>query len=315
MAYIRKRGARWAAEIDRRGVKAHETFATKTAAQIWARKIEADIDAGATGGASVRPFRDALARYVREVSPTKRGEAWERKRLAALEHDPLADVPMSALDAPHVAAWRDRRLTKVTGSTVNREWNLLSHVCAVAVAEWRWLRANPFSTVRRPKEAAARTRLPTADEIEALRIASGYHHGALQLVEQRVFAAFLFAIETGMRSGEICALTDVRGRVAYLPMTKNGDARQVPLSAEALRIWQQVGRFDLTPSQRDATWRKIRTKAGVAGLNFHDSRAEAITRLSKKLDVLALARMIGHKNINELQTYYRESAEDIAGKL
>ena len=31
--------------------------------------------------------------------------------------------------------------------------------------------------------------------------------------------------------------------------------------------------------------------------------------------VLELARMIGHKNINELQTYYRESADDIAAKL
>lgn len=315
MAYIRKRGNRWAVEVDRRGVTAHETFGTKTAAQVWARKIEADIDAGLTGGVSARPFKDALARYVREVSPTKRGEAWERKRLAALERDALADVPMNVLDAPHVAAWRDRRLAVVSGSTVNREWNLLSHVCAVATNEWRWLRVNPFSTVRRPKDAPARTRLPTADEIEALRIAAGYHNGALQLVEQRVFAAFLFAIETGMRSGEICALRDVRGRVAFLPMTKNGEARQVPLSAEALRIWQQVGPFELTPSQRDATWRKIRAKAGVAGLNFHDSRAEAITRLSKKIGVLQLARMIGHKNINELQTYYRESADDIANKL
>ena len=45
MAYIRKRGNRWAVEVDRRGVTAHETFGTKTAAQVWARKIEADIDA------------------------------------------------------------------------------------------------------------------------------------------------------------------------------------------------------------------------------------------------------------------------------
>lgn len=315
MAYIRKRGNRWAVEVDRRGVTAHETFGTKTAAQVWARKIEADIDAGLTGGVSARPFKDALARYVREVSPTKRGEAWERKRLTALEADALADVPMNALDAPHVAAWRDRRLAVVSGSTVNREWNLLSHVCRVAVNEWKWLAVNPFSTVRRPKEASARTRLPTAAEIEALRIASGYHEGELTLIEQRVFAAFLFAIETGMRSGEICDLSDVRGRVAYLPLTKNGSAREVPLSAEALRIWKQVGSFDLSASQRDSVWRKVRAKAGVVGLTFHDSRAEAITRLCKKLNVLELAKMIGHKNINELQTYYRESADDVAEKL
>jgi integrase len=53
----------------------------------------------------------------------------------------------------------------------------------------------------------------------------------------------------------------------------------------------------------------------VVGLNFHDARAEAITRLSRKLSILELARAVGHKNLAELQTYYRESAEDIAKKL
>lgn len=135
----------------------------------------------------------------------------------------------------------------------------------MAINEWHWLKENPFSAVRRPKESPPRDRLPTPDEIERLRVASGYHDGELSLVEQRVFAAFLFAIETGMRSGEICALKDVRGRVAYLPVTKNGSAREVPLSSEAVRIWNQVGSFDLTDSQRDAVWRKIRTKAGWKG--------------------------------------------------
>lgn len=316
MAYIRKRGNRYSVEIELRGVKDYSTFATKTAAQVWARKRESEIDAGGSGSLPARPFLDAMQRYVREVSPTKRGEPWERKRLLALESDALAKVSLSELDSTHVSAWRDRRLQSVSGSTVNREWNLLSHVCRTCINEWKWLKENPFSKVRRPKEAGPRQRLPTAAEIEALILASGYHPGELHLVEQRVVAAFLFAIETGMRSGEICGLKDVRGRVAYLPVTKNGTAREVPLSAEALRIWKQVGEgFNLADSQRDAVWRKVRGKAGIKGLTFHDSRAEAITRLSKRLGILELARMVGHKNISELQTYYRESAEDIAAKL
>ena len=315
MPTFTKRSNGWRAQVRRRGKSESATFPTKSQAQIWAQEVEARILSGKYLTAPDVTFGKLAQRYAIEVSPTKRGEAWEQKRLLAFESDPLASVSLSDLNSAHVSEWRDRRLKTVTGSTVNREWNLLSHVCRVAVNEWKWLAVNPFSTVRRPKEAMARTRLPTADEIEALRIASGYHDGELHLIEQRVFAAFLFAIETGMRSGEICDLADVRGRVAYLPMTKNGTAREVPLSPEALRIWQQVGKFDLSASQRDSVWRKIRNKAGVIGLTFHDSRAEAITRLSKKLSVLELAKMIGHKNINELQTYYRESADDIAGKL
>lgn len=65
----------------------------------------------------------------------------------------------------------------------------------------------------------------------------------------------------------------------------------------------------------DALFRKVRDKAGIENLHFHDTRHEAITRLSKKLDVLALARMIGHRDIKELMTYYNESASDISKKL
>lgn len=39
------------------------------------------------------------------------------------------------------------------------------------------------------------------------------------------------------------------------------------------------------------------------------------TRLARRLDILDLARMIGHANLGELRTYYRERAEDIAARL
>ena len=47
----------------------------------------------------------------------------------------------------------------------------------------------------------------------------------------------------------------------------------------------------------------------------HDARSEAITRLSKKLDVLALARIIGHRDIKSLMFYYAESADAMADRL
>ena len=45
------------------------------------------------------------------------------------------------------------------------------------------------------------------------------------------------------------------------------------------------------------------------------SAAKAITRLAKKLDVLPLARMVGHRNIKELMTYYNATAAEIAERL
>ncbi|WP_058048192.1 tyrosine-type recombinase/integrase [Janthinobacterium sp. Ant5-2-1] len=71
----------------------------------------------------------------------------------------------------------------------------------------------------------------------------------------------------------------------------------------------------MTDESRDSLFRKAVTRAGIEGLIFHDARHEAITRLAKKLNILELARMVGHKDIRQLQVYYNETAAEIAKKL
>ena len=56
--------------------------------------------------------------------------------------------------------------------------------------------------------------------------------------------------------------------------------------------------FDLSTVSLDAMFRKCRQKAGVEGVAFHDARHLAITRLARKLNVLELARMVGHRDIS-----------------
>ena len=53
----------------------------------------------------------------------------------------------------------------------------------------------------------------------------------------------------------------------------------------------------------------------IEDLHCPDTRHEAITRLAKKLDVLDLARMAGHKDLRQLMTYYNATAEELAAKL
>jgi len=112
-----------------------------------------------------------------------------------------------------------------------------------------------------------------------------------------------------------------------LAETKNGDARNVPLSSTAvqiLRLLMETAKpgqiLGVTSDSRDAIFRKGRQKAilkmpELSSICFHDTRHEAITRLAKKLDVLALARMIGHRDIRSLMIYYNEHASDIASRL
>lgn len=234
----------------------------------------------------------------------------------------LGDYLIAEVTPDILGQWRDMRLKTVLGSTVNRDLNLISHVFTTARREWKWAAKSPTADVRRPKDPPPRDRLISQEEIDRICLALGYD-GEITNTSSVVAAAFLFAIETGMRSGEILSLTPERitGSVAHLPRTKNDSKRDVALSKRALEILSELPApsaretyFNVSDESRDALFRKTVTLAGIEDLTFHDSRHEAVTRLSKKLSILELARIIGHKDIRQLQVYYNETAAEIAKK-
>lgn len=327
MATFRKRAGTWRAEVCIKGTRASATFTTKREAQAWAAQEETKLREESAGKVPNRPFRDLLERYSREVSSKKHGAAREKKMINVILRDPLVEVSLRMLAPTDIAAWRDRRLQQVSGATVDREMTILSHACSVARREWGWLRVNPVSNVRRPPPTPARTRRPTAEESEKLLDALGYSRETLpERTSARVGAAYLFAIETAMRAGEICGLEwqHVNERHLHLPRTKNGYARDVPLSAEARRIIEQLrglnggegAVFGVSTASLDALFRKAKARTLIEDLHFHDTRREALTRLSKVFDVLELARISGHRDLRVLQNvYYAPSAEDLAAKL
>lgn len=329
MATFQKRGTSWRAIVRKLGVVQSETFPTKTVAQAWAAQTEADIIAGKRGDIPNKTFGQLLEKYRDEVSPSKKGERWERLRINLILRDEIAKVKLADLRQPDFAAWRDRRLVEVSPASVRREWVLLSSACSTALKEWHWLKDHPMKGVKIPQHGKPRDRIATQDELDRLAVALGYRHDiAPRSVGARVGAAMLFAVETAMRAGEITALDwkDVHISKRFLRVAGHEGGgkteaaiRDVPLSPEAIRLLRQAGGessvFQLTTAQIDANFRKAKKLAGVEGLTFHDLRHTAITRLARKLDVLALARMVGHRDLRMLQLYYNESAEDMAGRL
>lgn len=308
MASFYQLRGKWRAQVEKNGVRRSKLFARKGEAVAWAAQVEREIVTGDYSDRS-ETFGDLLDRYGREVSAGKKGARWEQVRIALLKRDRLAQVRLSKLDAPHVADWRDRRLQAVSGASVKREINLMSAACTVAVREWKWLAKNPFLLIRKPVDTKPRERVISTEELERLDAA------ATSPMQRQVIRALRFAMETGMRAGEICGLRDVRGNVAYLPDTKNGQPRAVPLSAEALRIWQE-GPFGLTPATLDRHFRDIREICGLTDIHFHDSRRSAASRLAKILNPYELARMLGHKDLSmTLNTYYKDDPAAIAEKL
>ena len=326
MATYRKRGSSWRAEVRKNGVRESKSFATKAQAVAWATQLEAEILKEKRGEIPNKTFGELMDRYAAEISPTKKGERWEKIRIEMIKKLPLAKVKLEDLTDKDFVLYRDSRLKTVSPASVNREFALLSHICFVGVREWKWLKENPVSTVRRPKKPQSRDRRISEDEIERILFASGYKHDKVcENATARVGAAFLFAIETAMRAGEILKLkwedVDLEKRYARLLETKNGTKRDVPLSSEAIRIINQMPKgnetiFGLSSSSLDSLFRKMKTRCMIEDLHFHDTRHEAITRLSKKFsNVLDLARMVGHRDIRMLMVYYNETAEELAKKL
>ncbi len=321
MGSVYRNGKRWRAQVCVAGARNSDTFATKQEAAAWVMAREADMT-GRTDG--TKTLGDAFDKYAKDVSPNHRGQRWETVRLTKLATYPIAKKRLSALTAADVTAWRDSRLKDVSPASVRREMGLIRAVFEVARKEWKWLRANPMQDVSRPRAPPSRKRRVSAEEIKAVTAALGVDQLKADTASQRVGLAFLFALETAMRSGEIIGLQwadiHIDDRYVNLPRTKNGDARQVPLSTRAAEILGALPEterpaFDINGATRDVLFRRARDAAKIGNLHFHDSRAEAIWRLSKKLDVLQLARVIGHRDPKSLLLYYSESASDIAKKL
>lgn len=319
MASIRKRGKAWSVELYRHGHREHATFRTKSEAAQWALQREAELT-----GARLpdRTLDDALARYEREKGPSLSSPRWVTTKVRNLREHPLARKPLAAIQPHNLAAWRDERLQAVKPATVNRELNLLRSVLEAARRDWGWLRENPMADLKRPKNPPSRKRRISEREVADVVAALGYMGGEPANASQRIALAFLFALETGMRGGEIVGLRreHVREKSVHLPKTKNGDARDVPLSPRAREILALLDDdldpvFGLTLGTKDALFRRAVQKSGVANLHFHDARSEAIWRLSKRVDVMQLAQIVGHRNVNSLLLYYRATADELADRL
>jgi len=329
MASFRKRGDKWSVSVQVAGVRKSKSFITRAQAKSWAAEMELALEKSVSTGIEPgnRKVVDLFQRYADEVSESKRGARWEIIRLEKFCQSSFAKLDLSDVRREHLEAWIDGRLKSVKSSSVNRELNLISHAFTQG-RRWRWMTQNPFDDLQRPKNPPHRDRLVSKPERAAILSMLGYDEEfPVELQRQRVAVAFLFALETAMRAGEICGLhstdIDIQQRTALLRVTKNGTSRHVPLSTEAIRLLKRLEPWPVTtePVFRlksgvlSTFFKKSVTEANIDDLTFHDTRHEAITRLAGKLDVLDLARMVGHRDIKQLMTYYNKTASELARQL
>lgn len=337
MASIRKHGAGWRAEVFKKGHREAKTFPNKAMAAAWATALEAEILAGTLAKYPAKTLDQAMTDYEVKVSSTKRGAAFEAKRFAHIrrEHPALAAKVLHEITTGDLAEWRDKRLQSVTSGTVKREATILRHLWTIAGDEWKWCdNPGPWKGFRYPTDNLPRDRRIGWREIRRLLRFAGYRTGERPRTKGCEAAwAFLVGLRTAMRASEIIGLTlatvNLQSRVVRLDQHKTAaivGTRHVPVTKQAGRLLGQLagfarederqGLFTQTAARLDANWRKLLSHAAVEGLHFHDSRAEALTLMSRKVDVMTLARISGHRDLKVLMdTYYRERPEEIAARL
>lgn len=328
MATFTKTEYGWKAQIRRKGISKTVTFRTKAEAKLWATQIELEIESGEYNKIPDLPFSHVINKYLKEITPKKKSKRHETLRLYRLLQMPIANISLRDLTEEHFKQWRDTRLKEVSPASVHREWSTLGNMLNIAKHEWKLVETNYLKGVRKPETPKARTRRYSQQEINALVYASGFSwNKAPETTTARVGIALLFAIETAMRAGEIINLTwqhvHIERRIAHLPETKNGYARDVPLSTQAIALLHKLKEiengdsvFQMTSTNLDALFRKLKRRVQLEDLHFHDTRREALTRLAKKLSVMELAKMSGHRDLSILQnTYYTPDMAEVAQKL
>lgn len=311
MAYIQKLkvSGRWQAQIQRNGQRTSKTFDTKREAQAWAVEQEAAAKRARSGGN--KTFGDAVDKYKESVSSKKDGEVWEVRRLEAMRVHFGTDSGLLEIDAPQIADWRDTRLKTVSASTVVREANLLRNLFNIARLEWKWCDHQPFEGVKLPKENAPRHQVWGWKLIK--RVLRAERSGKTQEMQ----AAFHIALRTGMRLGEVLAAPknfDAQRRVVTIK-TKTEARAQIPIGRIAAKLLQRPA-FVVDANEGSTLFSKLCKELLIEGLTFHDTRGTALTHLSKKVDVLTLAKISRHKDLSLLSNvYYRATADEIARKI
>jgi integrase len=340
----------WKAVIRKTGFPTvAKTFRIKRDAEDWARMTEDEMVRGLylkRGPSERLTFAWAMARYLAEVTPTKRPFTQQGERRCAkplLEH--FGKYALAGVTPELVAAYRDKRLAGAdradndvprprSPNTVRIELALLGHLFTTAIKEWGLgLVFNPVQSIRRPAPGPGRNRrLDAGEERRLMKVVSAHSNPMLRWI-------VTLAVETGMRSSEITTLrrgqVDLERRVVRLVETKNTMPRTVPLTMKARDTFKEAFGNPMRPIDSDLiffgepgrdgkrrpynfnkVWLDIKASVGMSDLRFHDLRHEAVSRLVEAgLSDQEVAAISGHKSMQMLRRYTHLRAEDLVSRL
>jgi len=286
-----------------------------------------------------KTLQDLFYRYISEHSSLNKAKRTARqdrgfaKEMLAF----FGDVPITEISPSGVSAYKVHLRTKgLAAATINLQRGFLRHAFKKALLEWEWVRENPVEKVSSEKVSNARDRWLTLDEEKKLIDACVIYatgKGNVMAPHYWLQEIVVFALNTGMRQGEILSLSwpdvDLFKRTATVVRSKNGEKRTIPLNRKAFAVCKakalgreitkgyvfasEVGTKILARNLHRA-FCDAKKRAEIEDFRFHDLRHTFATRLAQAgIDLYKIAKLLGHKDIKMTQRYshhYHESLRD-----
>jgi integrase len=317
---IRKRGRHWHYDFSVRGTRYRgaipEARNKYQAAQAESRVRDKLFNR--TYG-SEEPAPIAFSKFARDTylpfSRTNKRSADSDACMVTMLIAYFGETPLHQISEIAVERFKRERVAivrkggrRARPSTVNTELSCLSTILSLAHRSRIIARLPEIARLRVDNK---RLRYLTTEEEARL-------FDSLKIDRPYLVAVTMLALYTGMRQGELLALTwdkvDFRRGCIYVTNTKSGRDRAVPLNDEARAVLAGLSRDSslvLGELPRvTVAFRKACSKAGIEDLKFHDLRHTFATRLADVgVDAFTIQALLGHQSLQMVQRYTHPTEE------
>jgi len=232
------------------------------------------------------------------------------RRYCGVLREVFGDSPLE-LEPHFIQSFLDLSTHKVQA---NRQIGLLSRMYSVAVGRWGWLQANPCKQIHRNREEH-RTRYITDAEYAVLLL---HASGTLQCV---IELAYL----TAARKGDLLKimLNDDKHDGLHIRQQKTGkyqifnwspalraafdQAKHLRRRHDSLYLFCTRTGAPHSESGFNSMWRRLKVRAGLPDIHFHDLRAKSVTDAKRKYGRDFAQALAGHASGSMTDAYVRDN--------
>lgn len=131
----------WQGIIRKKGYEQQsKTFSSKRDCEFWTTDTEAKMNRGVFNDVSESEsltLRDGLLRYLREVTPHKKGYEAETYKINAMLRESFVQKTFATFRQSDAAKYRDALIKlELSASTIRKQLSVISHLYETANREW-----------------------------------------------------------------------------------------------------------------------------------------------------------------------------------